>query len=207
MNLLATAFSILFLFATSFFQRRAPSGKYLETRARPSQNPGLCNQHTSKLIRWAIPWMCPGWFHFFVRAEGNFVRWNYLRQTTLQMSWTLSAFFWAFPSQPLIWRSVSGVEDNFPQSEILIVSQMFFSVWASGFGTCQSDSSSRSHPYTHFRLFHQMTLSGLDLFIALYLGFYFQSSLCLWLSTTNYLTQFKVPEEMAAPHDCMECVE
>lgn len=50
------------------------------------KNPSLCNQHTSKLIRWAIPWMCPGWCYFFAKAEGNFVRWNYLRQTTLQMS-------------------------------------------------------------------------------------------------------------------------
>lgn len=54
---------------------------------------------------------------------------------------------------------------------------------------------------------HLMTLLSLDLFIVLYLGFYFQSCPCLWLSTTNDLTPFKVPKETAAPHRNLECVE
>lgn len=125
------------------------------------------------------------------------------------------------PSQPLIWRSVSGMEENFPQSEILIVNQMFFQTffWASGFGTCQNDSSSRPHPYTHFSLAQKgiffllllfiwwLLYLVLYLFIVLYLDFYFESSLCLWHSTTNDLTQFKVSEEAPGSHHYLECVE
>lgn len=90
MNLLATALShptpICHFFFFPSLRHQTPSGKYLETRARPSLKPKSMLPTQVNSLGGQLPSTCAGWSYFLAKAEGNFVRWNYVRQTTLQMS-------------------------------------------------------------------------------------------------------------------------